>query len=130
VIAFEQYLVDNGYKIFQRHIEHKSTVNKYTNKFVPISSLALLENYYYPENVVESTLDTMKNWAEAGVLSIGLHEYQKPITLVWPRPNFVNENDRFRGFVDDDMNRLLKKHTPAEIILLTKTWYHSKLIIL
>ncbi len=44
------------------------------------------------------------------VIEFGLHEYQKPPTLIWPKPKGC--------FMDDDMNRMLKEKTPEEIYKL------------
>ena len=130
--AFENMLIDKGYK--------KYVLNCKTMKYEPtdkhiISTMVNLDHRYIHETdeVIlkkieqgKSVMDDDFTWEDRkGVICFGLHEANKPPTLINPRPKIsvkrecdfngekmvVIEDERF----DDSMNLALSKEKPEQI---------------
>lgn len=85
MIAFEKYLISNGWKVFNYKFVNKKCVD--------------VEGYITP-----STMGNIFNtYKKAGKkIIVGLSEFGKPITLCYPRPENV--------FRDDEMNKILNEY--------------------
>ena len=130
--AFENMLINKGYI---KHILNCKTM-KYepTDKHV-ISTMVNLDHRYIHKNDEvllkkieqgKSVMDNDFTWEDRkGVICFGLHEPNKPPTLINPRPKIsvkrerdfngkktiVIENENF----DDSMNLILSKEKPEQI---------------
>ena len=118
---FEQYLHLIGFRPFKKVAEGKKSNRTYT--MVPINEIECgffstmvpgrLENIWVKD-------DKQIHW--------GLHEANKPPTLVWPRPveriPVIHKGIgciSISRFDDDHMNRLLKEKTPEEIFKMIES---------
>ncbi len=96
--AFEQYLISQGFERFE--------FNAKLWKLEPakgylLSSMGNLDyRYIHYQNPKFQII-------------FGLHEKDRPATLIYPRPNIVS-ND-VNKFSDDAMNRALAKYTPEQV---------------
>jgi hypothetical protein len=90
--AFEEYLLEQGYQKFIKKLIKGAWVYIPADKH-NLSTLVNIDHRY------------IKNGEE---IIFGLHEKDKPPTLIWPRPLGV--------LLDDDMNRILLCYSP-EVIL-------------
>ena len=103
MIAFEKYLLSVGYEAYNGGGWNGDFKKGYKN----ISSMVPngLRNTYFHKDDVKR---------ERGIV-IGLHEKDKPITLIYPRPNNgVSTSTKGRivtGWhtTDDEMNRILQE---------------------
>lgn len=124
MIAFEKYLLDKGYEVFQRvyHRNRNEHENIFSGKVVTVSSLANLDNFYYlPSEITKEELDDISEWKNM-VIDIGLHEVGKPVTLIYPRPKIEvkkNEDGKERFYdesYDDSVNIVLQKEPFGDIL--------------
>lgn len=129
---FENMLIDKGYI---KHILNCKTVKyEIANKHVISTMVNLDHRYIHKTDEVllkkieqgKSVMDDDFTWEDRkGVICFGLHEANKPPTLVNPRPKIsvkrerdfngekivVIEDERF----DDSMNLALSKEEPEQI---------------
>lgn len=130
--AFENMLIDKGYI---KHILNCKTMKyEIANKHVISTMVNLDHRYIHETNEVllkkieqgKSVMDDDFTWNDRkGVICFGLHEANKPPTLIHPRPKIsvkrerdfngekqtVIENENF----DDSMNLALSKEEPEQI---------------
>jgi len=94
--AFEQYLIEQG---FERMVFKVGELVAQKNYL--LSSMGDIDYRYIKE--------------EKQII-FGLHEKDRPPTLIYPRP-FIKSNDpNVYSFSDDAMNRVLMKYTPEEVL--------------
>jgi len=130
--AFENMLIDKGYI---KHILNCKTMKyEIANKHVISTMVNLDHRYIHKTDEVllkkieqgKSVMDDDFTWDDRkGVICFGLHEANKPPTLINPRPKIsvkrerdfngkkqiVTENENF----DDSMNLALSKEKPEQI---------------
>ena len=91
-----------------------------------ISTMVNLCHYYYPENdsiiyKINNDIAIGKkgiNWNDRkNEIVVGLHEANKPVTLICPRPQIINYRQNSTDYedLDDNMNIVLSKFTSEEI---------------
>jgi hypothetical protein len=129
---FENMLIDKGYikhilncKTMKYEIANKHVISTMVNldhRYIHKTDEVLLKKIEQGKSVMDDdfTLDDRK-----GVICFGLHEANKPPTLISPRPRIrvkrireydgekqiVIENENF----DDSMNLILQKEKPEQI---------------
>lgn len=97
MIAFENYLIEKGYK--------KYAWDSKTNKF------------YEPKNHIISTMVNLAHFyiKDDIRIAIGLHEKDKPVTLIYPRPNILIKKE-----IGDEIIFLTEQEDDAVNIVLSK----------
>ncbi len=92
---FENYLIEQGFEKFQMNC--KTMKLEKAGKNHVISTMENLDYRYIKNDLT---------------IVFGLSQKDKPTTLIYPRPNL-----KFNSFVNDDqMNRILWKYKPEEIL--------------
>ena len=116
MIALEQYLLDKGYL--------KLLFDNDTNWFIQEKegrhTISTMVNLYYWYVLPEDLEDFNNRKFNKRMFKIGLNEYKKPPTLIYPRP-FIQTDEGYtevRLIDDDQMNRILKDKTNEEVIEL------------
>ena len=94
--AFEQYLIKQG---FERMV-FKDGMYHHAEGYL-LSSLGNLDYRY------------IKDGKE---ICFGLHEKNKPSTLIYPRPFIKSSDPDIYSFSDDAMNRVLMKYSPEQVL--------------
>ena len=103
MIAFENYLIEKG---FEKFAWDSKKGEYYKPKTHIISTMVNIAHFYIKDDIK---------------IAVGLHERNKPVTLIYPRPNIIIdkiENDstiRIVEFQDDAMNIALQKFSFDEI---------------
>lgn len=136
---FENYLIENGYI--------KYIINHKTNKFElakghTISAMTNIDHRYFhqsDENVLKkisegkSILDKDFTWDDRrGEICFGLHEKDKPATLIYPRPKIIVKRKKGEKEVienqtyDDSMNVVLSNISHDDIL---EAMYNNDIVI-
>jgi hypothetical protein len=115
MIKFEEYLVNKGYEQF---------------------AFSFDKGYYKPKTYIISTLVNLGhiyiNSDKEHKIVIGLHEKNKPVTLISPRPRIEVKrliDDKvviFNEWYDDEMNVVLSK---VDFDLIYKAMFDKDIII-
>jgi hypothetical protein len=115
MIKFEEYLISRGYEQFAFSFDK----GYYKPKTYIISSMVNLGHIYIHPDKQEKIL-------------IGLHEKDKPVTLISPRPRIEVKrliDDKvviFNEWYDDEMNVVLRK---VDFDLIYNAMYEKDIII-
>jgi hypothetical protein len=117
---FEEFLINKGYKkyVVKRHLG--KIILKKPKKHI-ISTMVNLDHRYYLEEVEGEDIHQLRNQIQP--IIFGLHERNKPPTLIYPRPN-VRMNVTFNKqtfnvvtsiYGDDSMNKIFKNFSNEKI---------------
>lgn len=139
MIKFEEYLVNRGYKQFAFSFDKGGY---YKPQTYVISTMVNLGHIYIHETDVnllqkieqgKTTLDKSISWEDRkNEIVIGLHEKDKPVTLISPRPRIEVKrliDDKvviFNEWYDDEMNVVLSK---VDFDLIYNAMYDKDIII-
>ncbi len=120
---FETYLIENGYLMFAFDCKE---MKYYKPKSHIISTMVNLGHIYIPKtdvnllNQIEQGKSVMdEDWKDSrNKIAFGLHEKNKPPTLISPRPRIEAKTEK--GWIneefDDTMNICLSKEQPEKIL--------------
>ena len=100
MIPFERHLLNIGYKKYRYKDDVWSLEKKNHHHISSIDNV----QYRYVKN--DNNID----------FYVGLHEYKKPPTLIYPRPKLKIDNKNYIKYPDDFMNRILMKYSPTYIL--------------
>lgn len=100
--TFEQYIYENGY--IPHIYNHKKEI--YEVGYSYYSTMGVVAHNFINKDDPEKQI------------FFGLHEANRPATLIWPRPNAIvlREGKEHTAYYDDDMNVLLAKFNPEQIV--------------
>ena len=137
MIRFEQFLLDNGYIKFElvckKTKEGKRTFKFEEPKYHTISTMVNIDHRYFPKSdpiinkiklgkkIIVDGDNEISYKDRKNEIIIGLHEKDKPITLIYPRPfieitrNDVFDDSKDNEYLDNNMNIVLEKIDHNEI---------------
>ena len=94
--AFEQYLIEQGFE----RMTYKNGLFVSAKGYL-LSSMGDID-YRYIKGKKQ--------------IIFGLHEKNKPATLIYPRPFIKSSDPDIYSFSDDAMNRILMKYKPEQVL--------------
>lgn len=106
MIAFERYLLENGYKKYRMDFSNKQNPTLEETNTSSYSTMGDIHYYYIHEN------DTEKE----NIITCGLNQKDNPATLIHPRPIVRWEKHYSCQYSDKIMERILKDQ-PFDIVL-------------
>lgn len=126
--GFENFLISKGYIPFSFNFKKNMIFVGGTGYY---STMGNLSNHYFhkDDKIIEKIVNGLSvlkdeiTWDDRkGEIVFGLHECEKPATIICPRPNISvirkDENGNIREydeFYDDSMNVILEKFSYEEI---------------
>jgi hypothetical protein len=118
MIAFEKYLIDNGY--IRLVYDYRKMKFRHANDNDYLSTLGTLA-FHYIQNPNNEPLDKIitDGIFTSGLVSVGLNEVGMPPTLISPRPVIIqNRNKRVELMLQEDhiINRMLASIPFDEIL--------------